>query len=325
MRVLAYALLSFLLVPLYLLGAVFYFVPLRRTRGRVSGTAYEPFTGRVLFDLIGSRPDPLATRLAAGLPATNRAFMWSMMFPMAWASRVTGFTPNAYSYPPRSDAHVAALLSARTQDVDDALAAFVGPADGDTADEDAQVVVLGAGWDTRLYPLQQRAGLRLFEVDAPATQAMKREALARTGIDASGVDFVACDFDATPWPDALAAAGFDRTRRTFLLWEGVTMYLDAATVAATLEVFADLPAGSRLAFDVFLKPWLEGTRAGRAAQRGVRVSYGETFTWSMDVASTPEAGARELLAAHGLELVGSRFIGPPELPAYGVLEAARQD
>ena len=316
MRVVAYVLLAILLTPLYLLGAVCYFVPLYPRRGRVSGTAYEPFTGRLLFDLIGTRPDPFARRLAPGLPATNGAFMALMMRPMAWASRVTGFTPDAFTYPAEDDGAVGTLLAARTAFVDEALETFVAGGGG-------QIVVLGAGWDTRLYPLQGRADLVLFEVDAPATQAEKRTALERTGIDAAEVRFVSCDFEATPWPDALAAAGFDPAQRTFLLWEGVSMYLEAATVAATLQVFSTLPAGSRLVFDVFLRPWLEGTRAGRAAQRAVRVSYGETLRWSMAVDGDPEASARALLAGHDLRLVRSRTVGPRDCPAYGVLEAER--
>jgi methyltransferase (TIGR00027 family) len=239
-----------------------------------------------------------------------------MMRPMAWASRVTGFAPDAFSFPARNDHAVGTLLAARTGFMDEALEAFVAGGPG-------QVVVLGAGWDTRLYALQGCEGLVLFEVDAPATQAEKRSALERTGIDAAGVRFVACDFDAPPWPDALRAAGFDPELRTFLLWEGVSMYLDATTVAATLEVFATLPSGSRLAFDVFLEPWLEGTRAGRAARRAVRATYGEAFTWSMPADGGAETGARTLLEGRGLTLVRSRVVGPPDCPAYGIFEAAR--
>src|SRR5438874_3938527 len=41
-----------------------------------------------------------------------------------------------------------------------------------------QVVILGAGYDTRAARLP-RAGVRFFEVDHPATQASKRERLAK--------------------------------------------------------------------------------------------------------------------------------------------------
>lgn len=315
MRMLAYVLLTLVLVPLYLVGTVCYFAPLLRSRGRISGTAYEPFTGRLLFDLLGTRADPWAMRLAAGLPATNAGFMSCMMRPMAWASRLTGFTPNAYLIPPRKETDLATLLAVRTRFADQALESFVA--------EGGQVVVLGAGWDTRLYPLQGRGDLRLFEVDAPATQAQKREALASTGIDASGVRFVPCDFLEQSWPELLVAAGLDREQRTFVLWEGVSMYLDEQAVNATLDVFATLPDDSRLVFDVFLRPWLEGTRAGRSAQRAVRISYGETFLWSMPADGDFDAACERFLVARGLTCVRGRSVGAPACPAYGVLEVRR--
>src|ERR1700677_2967112 len=47
-----------------------------------------------------------------------------------------------------------------------------------------QIVVLGAGLDTFAYRLEPSEGLRVFEVDHPATQAEKRRRLAATGIAA---------------------------------------------------------------------------------------------------------------------------------------------
>ena len=56
----------------FVIGFGFYMVPILRARGRVSGTAYEPFNARLLYHLIGSRPDAAALQLARGLPATGR-------------------------------------------------------------------------------------------------------------------------------------------------------------------------------------------------------------------------------------------------------------
>ena len=59
-----------------------------------------------------------------------------------------------------------------------------------------QVVVLGAGLDTFAYRVEPVEGLRVTEVDHPATQAEKRRRLAAAGIAApSHVVYAGCDFE----------------------------------------------------------------------------------------------------------------------------------
>ena len=98
MRVLIYAALMAMLTPLILLGSVFYIVPVLASRGRVSGTAYVPFRTRVFYHLTGSRPDPAALTLAAGLPATNRVVMVLLMRTLLWGLGiiVSKFFPKFY-------------------------------------------------------------------------------------------------------------------------------------------------------------------------------------------------------------------------------------
>jgi hypothetical protein len=92
-RLFLYALLIALLLPVLLLGYPFYQIPILLRRGKVLGTTYEPFNGRLLYHLMGSRPDAATLKLARGLPATNLAFMTLMMWPLVWASRLTGYLP----------------------------------------------------------------------------------------------------------------------------------------------------------------------------------------------------------------------------------------
>jgi methyltransferase (TIGR00027 family) len=123
----------------------------------------------------------------------------------------------------------------------------------------AQVVILGAGFDTRAARLG-RGGVTFFEVDHPATQAEKRLRLAGlAGYPAEAPRFAACDFEkGEDVIDRLAAAGFDRGAPALVLWEGVVPYLSEAAVRATARRLASgLDARSVLVFDILGKRMAE--------------------------------------------------------------------
>ncbi len=113
-----------------------------------------------------------------------------------------------------------------------------------------QIVVLGAGLDTFAYRLEAAEGLRIYEVDHPATQAEKRRRLAAASI-APGphVVFAACDFERQGFVEALAAAGFDAAAPAFFLWLGVTPYLSEPAIVSTFAAIAALAGGAEVAFD----------------------------------------------------------------------------
>jgi methyltransferase (TIGR00027 family) len=112
-----------------------------------------------------------------------------------------------------------------------------------------QLVVLGAGLDSRSWRMPVLAATTVFELDHPATQAWKR---ARTGPlhqQAREVHFLTADFAGPDlWPERLRGAGFRPEAATFWLCEGLAMYLTVKQTLALLARLADLSApGSRLA------------------------------------------------------------------------------
>lgn len=110
-----------------------------------------------------------------------------------------------------------------------------------------QVVILGAGFDTRAYRIDALAGLKVFEVDHPATQADKRERVRALPPAKAEIVWTAVDFERDSLAERLAAAGHDATKPTVWVWEGVVMYLADEAVRATLEaVRARSAAGSVL-------------------------------------------------------------------------------
>ncbi len=113
-----------------------------------------------------------------------------------------------------------------------------------------QIVVLGAGLDTFAYRVEPTEGLRVFEVDHPATQAEKRRRLAAAAIAAPAhVVYVGCDFESESLAGALRAGGFDAGRPSFFLWLGVVPYLTEPAIFAALALIGKLPGGGEVVFD----------------------------------------------------------------------------
>ena len=98
-----------------------------------------------------------------------------------------------------------------------------------------QLVILGAGLDTRAWRLDALAGATVFEVDHPSTQALKRQRAEGKPAKAREVRFVATDFHEDDMTQSLLAADYNPSRPAFWLWEGVTMYQRADAVAANLD------------------------------------------------------------------------------------------
>jgi len=180
-----------------------------------------------------------------------------------------------------------AAVCVRTRWIDDAICAAI-------ARGLDQLVVLGAGFDARAHRLPGIARVRVFEVDHPATQEMKRRVV---GAAPAHVSYVPVVFGRDALPDALARAGLLPDTRTLLLWEGVTNYLDEPTVDATLRFAAH--AGQALLFTYVDRAVIDGEKLFAGGPESVAhvKKLGEPFTFGFDPAELPA-----YLGARGLEL-----------------------
>jgi methyltransferase (TIGR00027 family) len=166
------------------------------------------------------------------------------------------------------------VVAARARFAEDALLAAV-------ADGVRQAVVLGAGLDTFAYRHGSGdEGLRVFEVDRPATQEWKRSLLARAGIaEPPSLTFAPIDFEESGLSAGLARAGFDPDRAAFFVWIGVVPYLTPDAVLGTLGLIGSLPAGSGVVFD-YMGPretMAADQRAAFEARAAWAAGHGEPF------------------------------------------------
>jgi methyltransferase (TIGR00027 family) len=116
-----------------------------------------------------------------------------------------------------------------------------------------QYVILGAGLDSFACRSELAGRLRVFEVDHPATQQRKRDLLAAAGLaEPPTLTWVPVDFETDELIASLTAAGLDPAAPAFVSWLGVTMYLTAEAIGATLASLSRLAPGSELVTDYML-------------------------------------------------------------------------
>lgn len=131
---------------------------------------------------------------------------------------------------------VAAFVLARHRFIDESLVAALARTGDDRIE---QVVLLGAGYDTRAYRFAELlAGRPVFEVDFPATGQRKDDLVRKHVKHLPGalVRRVEVDFLKETFDGPLRRAGFISGARTFFVWEGVSMYLTRDAVKQTLSL-----------------------------------------------------------------------------------------
>jgi methyltransferase (TIGR00027 family) len=195
------------------------------------------------------------------------------------------------NYGERKGPGVIGFLVARCRYIDDYLQACLG-----TGIE--QLVILGAGLDSRAYRFEQLKGrVKVFEVDHPATQQAKLEKLEKIfGKQPEHVTYVPVDFDEEAL-HKLFDFGYSRREKTLFIWEGVVYYLTAEAVDQTLGfVVKNSGSGSSIIFD-----YLYTSALTAAHKRGeiVRMQRAKRYTGEGLVFGIEERQVEEFLRARG--------------------------
>jgi methyltransferase (TIGR00027 family) len=291
-----------LLFPAILVGYVLWIGKLYAGRmSGVSGTAQGPLSARWFQHRLGIRRDEPAHRLLMLLPGVSPLAVGLVFGPLLLAHRLSGYVPQAFRYPFEGDVSLQNQAAARQTFYDSAVDRYLVDV--------AQLVILGAGFDTRAYRLPGQMPVRSFEVDAPKTLAIKRQMLQQAGIDSAGVELVSADFEKDDWLNRLEDAGFDASKPALFLWEGVTPYLEASAVEGTLRKIAGTAKGSIIAFDYFTTEVLESQALYLRMVRASLRAGGEPLKFGID--STPPASERlaEFLRSCGLSMIEQRMLG----------------
>ncbi|MBN2391384.1 MAG: SAM-dependent methyltransferase [Anaerolineae bacterium] len=167
----------------------------------------------------------------------------------------------------------------------------------------SQIVLLGAGMDTRAFRFQEKnRGTTVFDLDIHATQRYKREVLERKKIaPPAELVFAPIDFNKQRLAAVLAQAGYRDGQPTLFLWEGVTMYLEPDAVDGTLAFIRSSAAeGSIVVFDYVRASVLryENSLYGEQAIRGTVARAEEGWIFGIE-----DGAIEELLAERGFRLL----------------------
>ncbi len=192
---------------------------------------------------------------------------------------------------------VTTYVNARTKHMDGILAAA-----GKSGIK--QMVNLGAGYDSRAYRYHKSMpGVHFFEIELPAMVVEKKRRVAEIlGEIPAYVTFVPIDFNTQNIPDELAKAGYDPSLKTLFIWEGVTYYISAGAVEATLEFVRDQSApGSSIVFDYMPQGVIKGNWKQYPDAR--RLSFYVKYIGEPFIFGVPEGQEQLWIEQRGLKMI----------------------
>ena len=165
-----------------------------------------------------------------------------------------------------------------------------------------QVVILGAGFDSRAYRIAGMEKVQVFEVDLPGTRKLKQTRIEKVlGAVPENVTLIGMNFDQQNLSDVLRAAGFQKGKRTLFIWEGVTQYLTAEAVDHTLEFVSGVSGDkSGIVFTYVRRGIIDGTARPEWFRPFLSFAEkaGSPFIFGLD-----QVELEQYLSDRGLELI----------------------
>jgi methyltransferase (TIGR00027 family) len=146
-----------------------------------------------------------------------------------------------------------------------------------------QVVILGAGSDTRALRIPGVDKTQVFEVDHPVPQAWKKKCLTKMlGVLPPHISFVPMDFDQQSLEDEMVAAGFRTGARTFVISEGVTQYITEKANDAIFQYVSKTAPGSRIVFSYVHRGVIDGSFKDAEKWKSLIQNQGVSWVFGID-------------------------------------------
>nr|WP_319537682.1 class I SAM-dependent methyltransferase [uncultured Methanospirillum sp.] len=127
----------------------------------------------------------------------------------------------------------------------------------------AQLIILGAGYDTRPYRTPEiDHNFKVFEVDHPETQSVKKEIIRRIfGTLPDNVTYIPLNLETGDLDVALSSSCFSELKKTLVIMEGLIMYLSSDSIHRIFQYFSkECPVGSKILFDYYPESVVSGEK-----------------------------------------------------------------
>lgn len=299
---LLFTVLQIVFIPLAIIGVIlvtYRQMVVSRNLG-VSQTAIEVLNSRWTMHIFNIRHDSATAKLAATVANTSTIGLWFCLFPLWLKYRISGDLFMYPRIPLEGKEGLVDLVIARTLYFDQIIESQI--------DDIEQFVLLGAGYDTRAYGFYQRSGIKYYELDRPSVQLHKIRALANAEIETDHVRFVPVDFKKENAMENLQREGFDFSRKTIFLWEGVTLYLSEDDVRKTMREVRDHAApGSVLVADIYADRFVQ---FGKQSLGKKALEYsGEGFGFSLPFSSKYMGHLSDFVESEKMSVGKTFFMG----------------
>ena len=179
--------------------------------------------------------------------------------------------------------------------------------------QDFEKSLLGARLLTEMFPDEAEVyNLQAGILIRQGKLEEAKQAIEKAGIPHDHVTFVETDFNQETWMDTLLTSGFDPNKTTYILWEGVTMYLTDEAVNSTLALFSTLPQGSVISIDFFTEDMVKGNPPHETWSKRAHAAikyYSEKIMFGIPTGESLSEGTEQLASKYGLILSKFENIG----------------
>ena len=162
-----------------------------------------------------------------------------------------------------------------------------------------QLVILGAGYDTRAYRIDGiKENVKVFEIDHPDTQSRKTAIIRDIfGTLPEHVTYLPINVERKNFARQLKQSGYSKQKKTLFVLEGLAYYIDEDAVKAIFSfIVYNSRTGSCILFDYLPESVIDGTCPQVVAKnmRARAIEYGEPFRFG-----TQEGTIRSFLEKEG--------------------------
>jgi len=255
LSIIIYIVVQIIFIPLAIIGELLILIKQYTVskRLRISSTAVDVVSVRWAMDIFDIKEDKISRQLFKHLPNASLIGHWMVMYPTYLRYKIGKSYNGFFSSKKSGKEFFGNPITNRSLYFDRYIKVHQATA--------SQLVVLGAGFDTRCYGTLSKGCPNLFEIDLPNTQEVKIKTLKKAEIDCSNVTFVPADLRSEKWAEKLVEAGFDPKLKTVFLLEGITVYLNEKDVLDILSKISNLTVkGSAILVDFYSSRFVKMSR-----------------------------------------------------------------